>query len=783
MERDQLIQKLTATFLVELRDHVRTIERDLLSLERDADAAEQAVLYGSLFRTAHSLKGAARAVGAGLVETACHRLEEIVQAFRDGILAPDKEVIQLFLATADAIGEAGDMIGARQDLAGSALATLLPRLSGAAEREAARERPATMRAASRLAAPPRTAEAPPPKPGAGPPADASAAPEPGRRPASPYALAPPRGTGSPSVVRIPAAKLDTLLAQNEQLLVARRRCDSQEETAANLQDIVRQWQGLWSEMERSTVRSLAEVEKLADSAEDTHGAVEQTRKTAQLVARHKGDLRRFDRAMQKMVSGMAADRRLLDQTAGALGEEIRHVRMLPFAEACEGLDRVLRDLTATGEKEARLAIVGGDIEIDRSLLEGLRDPLLQMVRNAVDHGIETVAVRRERGKRPAGQITIAAVLRGTQIEVAVADDGRGIDSQAVEAEARRKNFAAEGGAESSFDHIFRAGFSTSSAVTTLSGRGFGLDIVKTRVEAMRGAVEVSSEPERGTRFKLTLPLTLTTIRVLLVRAGGQTFAIDTMFIRSLLRVAGAEIRSAEGRAMIVASGAPLALAPLAGLLGLPENRNRAEDRKLPVVVLGIGDREAAILVDELLGEQELLVRSLGPRLKHVDCIAGGTVLPSGRIALILHSADLVRRAIAGASDKRFAPEQVQRAKPRRRLVIVDDSMTTRTLMKTILEGAGYDVFAAADGSEAWRLLQDGGADLVVTDVEMPIMDGFSLTETIRSSMQFHDLPVVLMTALETEEDKARGLRAGANAYLTKSAFDQRDLLATIQQIL
>lgn len=333
------------------------------------------------------------------------------------------------------------------------------------------------------------------------------------------------------------------------------------------------------------------------------------------------------------------------------------------------------------------------------------------------------------------------------------------------------------------DHIFHPGFSTSSSVTTVSGRGFGLDIVKTKAEAMRGAVEVSSELGRFTRFKLTLPLTLTTIRVLLVRAGGQVFALDTMFIKKLLRVGAGEVRMAEGRSMIVGENAPIALASLAGLLGLPENSTRADDRKIAIVVLGIGERKAALSVDELLGEQELLVRSLGARLKHVENVAGGTVLPSGRIALILHSSDLLRGVIAGAANRNFTPKLSERSKKRRRLVIADDSMTTRTLMKTILEGAGYDVFAASDGSDAWHLLQDGGADLVVTDVEMPIMDGFTLTETIRNSSRFHDLPVVLMTALETEEDKARGLRAGANAYLTKSTFDQRDLIATIQQIL
>jgi two-component system chemotaxis sensor kinase CheA len=748
MERDQLIQKLTATFLVELRDHVRNVERDLLALERGGDAKAQAELYSSLFRTAHSLKGASRAVGAGLVETACHRLEEIVQAFRDGVLAPDKEVIQLFLATADAIGEAGERIGARQDLSGSALAALLPRLSSATDREP----------------PAKRTSASPPKP--------IPLPEPPPVPELPPVPV-PRPSGA-HVVRLPAAKLDALLAQNEQLLVARRRSDAHDDMAANLQDIVRTWQQNWAEMDRHVARAFA-------GARPSEGGHEgELRQATQILSRHRGDLRRFDRAMQKFVSQTAADRRQIDQTAAELGGEIRHVRMLPFADACEGLDRVVRDLTAGSGKRARLTVIGSDTAIDRSLLEGLRDPLIQMVRNAVHHGIEPETARREAGKPPDGQITITATLRGTQIVVTVADDGKGIDTAAVAAEAQRRNL--DGNGANPLDAIFHPGFSTTASVTTVSGRGFGLDIVKTKVEAMRGSVEVASETGRFTRFKLTLPLTLTTIRALLVRAGGQVFALDSMFIAKLLRVAPGDVRVVEGRSMVVGGKAPVALASLASLLGLPETPHRGDGRKLAVIVLAVGEREAAISVDELLGEQELLVRSLSARLKHLENVAGGTVLPSGRIALILHSGDLMRGVLAGAP-RSAAPKPTERSKPRRRLVIADDSMTTRTLMKTILEGAGYDVFAAADGSDAWHLLQDSGADLVVTDVEMPIMDGFALTETIRNSARFHDLPVVLMTALETDEDKARGLRAGATAYLTKSTFDQRDLLATIQQIL
>jgi two-component system chemotaxis sensor kinase CheA len=331
--------------------------------------------------------------------------------------------------------------------------------------------------------------------------------------------------------------------------------------------------------------------------------------------------------------------------------------------------------------------------------------------------------------------------------------------------------------------IFLPNFSTAPIVTEISGRGVGLDAVKTQVESMRGTVDLAFERGQGTRFVLTLPLTLTTIRVLLTRTHGQTFAFDNVAVERLLRIRSHDLRSVDGRDVLALGGPPTPVMSLADLLDLPPSEEAAHaDRRFPLVVLAAGGQRLGVLVDELVAEQEVMVRALGRRLSGVRIAGGALVLPSGGVALILNAFDLIRRATGHVPARPAVPVASQVA-TKGRLIIADDSVTTRSLEKSILEAAGYEVTIAADGLEAWRLLQEKGADLVISDVEMPRMDGFGLTEAIRKSQRFRRLPVVLVTGAETEAHRTRGLEVGANAYLLKSAFDQTTLLETIRQML
>ena len=744
MDKDQLIKRLMKTVLEELEEHVGALNRDLLALEKDLSAAERAERLKTLFRTAHSLKGAARSVSVTLIESACHRLETILAAARDGKATLGPDLFAVLFAAVDAIEEAGMRLREQQDLSGAPLAALLPRLDAAA---------ADVEATPTPEAPAR------PAPADGPPAETPVPPAEAVREES---LSTAAGT-----VRVPAEKLDAFLARNGELLVARRRVESRVEELAALREFVGKWKTEWRAAEKPLTRLLHE--RAAPRA-------------AALALGRVGDVvRHLDRDLERLAAAAAADGRALKEAAGAIDDEVRRVRMLPFAEACQGLDRLVRDLAQASHKEVELIVEGGDVELDRSVLEGLKDPLRHLVRNAVDHGAESAEERRAAGKLSAVRLTVAAVVRGAQVEVSVGDDGRGIDLDALRRQVRKRGFPEPPDERELVQTIFLPGLSTSPFITDVSGRGVGLDVVKSRVEALHGAVDVSFTHGRGTRFTLSVPLTLTTLRVLLASAGGQTFAVAAANVRKLLRADPSEVRSVEGRQMLALGGTPTPVASLAETIGL---RGAARPGKAPVMVLAAGERRTAFVVDEFLAEQEVVVKGLGARVRRTRFVSAGTILPSGKIALVLNVPNLVRAALRRPAGPALAAPEAHTAKPaRKRVLVVDDSLTTRALEKSILEAAGYDVVVAADGASGWQTLQEHGADLVVSDVDMPRMDGFALTEVVRGSPRFRGLPVVLVTARESESDKARGAAVGADAYLGKSAFDQKNLLETIAQLL
>ncbi|MGH7805696.1 MAG: hybrid sensor histidine kinase/response regulator, partial [Candidatus Binatia bacterium] len=406
-----------------------------------------------------------------------------------------------------------------------------------------------------------------------------------------------------------------------------------------------------------------------------------------------------------------------------------------------------------------------------------------LLRNAVDHGLEPSDERRARGKSPQGRVLVKAELRGGQVEVIVADDGRGLDLASLREHAVRRGLPANADPSELARLIFLPGLSTAKTITDVSGRGVGLDVVKSQVEALHGSVDIRHEPDRGACFVLTVPLTLTILRALLFRVSGHTFAIPSVAVAQLVRGSKGAIRRVVGRDVLVLGGSPVPVVSLAGVLGFERGEPPAGGRP-SVLLLAAGEQRVGFVVDEFVAEQDVMVKNLGRRIGRVRHVSGATILPDGGVALVLSAADLARTALTGTVARPLAIEsETVVALRRKKLLVVDDSLTTRSLEKSILEAAGYEVAVAADGEAAWQLLQRQAIDLVVSDVDMPRMDGFALATALRTSERLRNLPIVLVTARATEEDRARGIAAGANAYLTKSAFDQRSLLETIAQML
>jgi two-component system chemotaxis sensor kinase CheA len=798
VDKDQLIKRLMETFCEELAEHVGALNRDLLVLEKDDDPVQRAERLQTLFRTAHSLKGAARSVNIHLIESVCHQLEEILAVARDGARRFASEHFSLLYATADAIEDAGRRLREQQELFDAPLAALLPQLELAASRvaETLQTDSATDGAASlaRSAAPePHAEQLSQVFTGYSTAKAAEESLGPAQIPTSVRTeLSTTQAVSSPgeaSSVRVAAEKLDALLARDGELLVARRRAGARLSELQALRDSAAHWAAEWRAVEGTLRKWLAKTNSSSTGAATRTRLAEQRvanplpRRVAAVLGQAANKLRRLDKELDRLTATMTADHRLLEQSADALAEELRRVRMIPFTECCQGLDRMVRDLASTTGKDVALTIDGGSVELDRTVLDALKDPLRHLVRNAVDHGVETPPQREATGKPPRARVTVRAVLRGSRVEVEVADDGQGIDLSALRETLRNKGMQQAKDEEALLRALFLPGVSTSRFITDVSGRGVGLDVVRSRVESLHGTVNVRFSPGQGTRFTLAVPLTLTALRAVLVETGGQTFALAGTNVEKLVRIGTADLVCVAGREMLATGEAPLPIVSLAETLGLRTREAKSKPGKRPAVVVAAGDNRIAFLVDELIAEQEILIKHLGNRIRRLRYVSGATILPSGRVALVLNAGSLLRGAASQAPASSITVNRESGPPARKRIVVADDSLTTRTLEKSIIEAAGYDVTVAADGDAAWQILQEHGADLLISDVEMPRMDGFALVEAIRGSERFRRLPIVLVTARGSEHDKERGLKAGADAYLVKSSFDQKNLLETIGQLL
>ncbi len=488
----------------------------------------------------------------------------------------------------------------------------------------------------------------------------------------------------------------------------------------------------------------------------------------------------LERRLRRLHFALRQDARVFRTLQDALDVELGQSRRVPFEVSCRGLERVVRDVAAARGKRARLEVSAEGLEIDREVAEKLQGALLQIVRNAVDHGIEPEDERRALGKPPEGRVRISASLQGAEVRVVAEDDGRGLDEAALQRAAAARGLEIPKAQGEVWRLALRPGISTAREVTDVSGRGVGLDVVRDRVEAMHGQLRLSSAPGQGARFELVLPVSLASRRAVVLRAGGRMYGLLSSHVARVHRAEGAKVAHAGGRNVLLRKeGAPLPLGELAATLGL--SRVLVEGRTRVLEVRADGG-EAAVVVDEVLAEEEVLVKGLGPQIKRLRSYTGLGVRPGGRLLPLLSPERLVRAAQEGRSGVPGAAEVPAEAR-RTKVLVADDSLTTRTLERSILEAAGYEVLVASDGAEAWRLLQEQGADVLVSDVEMPGMDGFRLTEAVRGSRRFAELPVVLVTALGSDADRRRGMDVGADAYLVKSAFDQTRLLQTLSELL
>ncbi|MFZ1627917.1 MAG: hybrid sensor histidine kinase/response regulator [Anaerolineae bacterium] len=772
------MQQLLATFTQEAREHLQTIVRLLLVVERHQDPAADAQTWADIFRAAHSLKGAAQAVSQERIGTLAHHLETLFGRVKNRDVQPTPTLFDLSYQALDAAGLLLDEV-----VNGTPAPVSLMDLFTRIETLALQPAPVA-----------RSAGVGTPGPLLEPAAPSSAAPE-----TNPPVIAPVAEIASASVirddtVRVAVSKLDTLLNEVGELQAARL---GTEQRLAELTEVLQEievWENDWRK-QRSQI--MAAVRRcLHEEGEAQQITTQAATRVNAYLERQEAHLHRTASGLRDVRRRLQADNRRMTQVVDSLEEDVRRTRMLPVEAVLSLFPRMVRDLARAMQKQVTLVIEGADTEVDRSVLEQIKDPLTHLLRNAIDHGLERPEQRQAAGKPVEGVIRMVAAQRGNRLVISVADDGRGIDLAAVRGGAVRHGLMTADEAAALDDRealalIFRSGFSTTTHVSDLSGRGVGLDVVRENVERLGGMVEVESQVGAGTCFELQLPLTLATTLCLLVRCREQTFAIPVANVARVVRSASDQIAQVAGRQALVVDGRPLALHHLADILGLPgaaATPSNGAPRRLAIIVLGIAERRLGFQVDSLMGVQEVVTKSLPKPLLRVRHVAGVTILGTGEIVVVLNVTDLVRDGIRAASPAPTpgATGRASQVNPRPEaplIVVADDSFTTRTLEKNILEAAGYRVRVAADGMEAWTLLQSEHADLLVSDINMPRMDGFELVTRLRQDERFKHLPAILITSLDSREDRERGIQAGADAYFIKSAFNEESLLAAIRRLL
>ncbi len=674
---------------------------------------------GELFHLAHNIKGAARMTATpGLME-AGHALEDLLDALRRG-----RPVTQ---ATTRLVREGVAQLRLCFEALGRGAT---PDVSGYVER-----------VAKSLGT-----DGSPSEEIGGPVADPSEVPH--EKVGSPVYEA-KRDVGAPeaeATIRIAIDKLDVLMGLSAELLTGVQRAEAQRDAAG----------------------------KLVTLAERLRRGTPTLQKNPDFVA-----LLATARELMRQYQEEGARG---DQISKQLQDAIRMLRMVRTDTLHGVLNRVVRGAAEAERKEIRFAMVGGETEIDRAVLDKLRDPLIHLVRNAVAHGIEPAAERRARNKPLVGAVELRAEAAGSWVEIVIADDGRGIDLHRVKQRAIglgiiEEREAAGMSSDAVMDLVFQPGLSTAAAVSDLAGRGFGMDVVRANLIEVGGSVAISSAPGRGTEVRLRAPLTRLTTRGLMILLAGQPMAVPMMNVERTLLVDRSSVRTVEGGEVISIEGDLVPIAALSAVLGI----ERPPAERAPVILLSEGHRRGAFIVDEVIGERELTMQPLGWNLHHVPGVSGGAVLETGEVLLVLDTHELL-----GAPATRslgVGGETKSHEARRARVLVVDDSVTSRTLEKNILTSAGYEVLMATNGEAALEVLREEEVDLVITDVDMPKMNGIELVTRIRASAEHARLPTILVTSLGGEEDRRRGAVAGADAYIVKGEFDQDELLRAVSRLV
>jgi two-component system sensor histidine kinase and response regulator WspE len=769
-----------------------TLVQGLVELEGDLGNLKK---IEPVMRAAHSLKGAARVIGLDPVVHLAHAMEDTLVAAQNGRLELTSAAIDALLRAADWLAQysqqAPEQLAWPSATDRSAHAACLVAVQAvlAGQPVPPPAPPAAPPAPPPVAPAPSVVPAAPPAPAPGPPVAEKTSAHPGatqtphlthpphaasadKPPGSPAPTAPtPAGEG---VVRVPAASLTRLMGLAAETLVEARRLQPLRDALLKLKN--------------AQLQFVSQLESIANrrEADETGGNGAPVRELESLRPVAQAGLE----GLRLQLENFDALMRRTTLLSGRLYQEVIASRMRPFGDGAQGFPRLARDVAHALGKQVRLDLEGRDTPVDRDILERLEAPLNHLLRNACDHGVEPPEVRRAAGKSEVGRIRLVARHRAGMLVIQVIDDGHGVPIPRLRQKVVEKGQAtAEMVAHMSDDEVlqflFLPGFSTAEKVTEYSGRGVGLDVVHTMMAEVGGTVRVSTIEGRGTTFTLQMPITRSVLRALLVDVDGEPYAFPLSRISRILRVPFEEVKTIENRPYLAVDNANIGLVPARSALGLPGEAH-AFGAELSVVVIGDGTNLYGLEVDHILGESDLVVRPLDPRLGKVPGISAASLTEDGLPVLIVDVDDLVvglEKLLAGGQIARGRRRRATAKVVQKSVLVVDDSLTVRETERQLLETAGYDVEVAVDGADGWNAVRLGKFDLVVSDLDMPRMNGFELVKRIRADARLQRLPVIIVSYKDREEDRIKGMEAGADYYLTKSSFQDDTFLRAVKDLV
>lgn len=752
---------LLELFSLEAEAQTQVLSVGLMALERNPTQADQ---LEACMRAAHSLKGAARIVGVDAGVSVAHVMEDCLVAAQEGRLRLSAEHIDALLQGTDLLmriatpGDAG---------AQATLPVFLAQMANLLDPGVASVPPAPPAVPALPEAPVQTVQAEPlPLP------VEPLEPEPEPEQAPRRKAGKRTGEGTERVLRVTADRLNSLLDLSSKSLVETQRLKPYLATLQRLKRMhgqgMQALDGLRMQLEDSgqsseVLEALAQTQRLLAE-------------TQQILQQQAADLDEF---------GWQASQRaqLLYDTALAC-------RMRPFADVLTGQSRMVRDLGRSLGKPVRLLVEGDKTQVDRDVLEKLEAPLTHLLRNAVDHGIELPERRLLAGKAEEGVIRLRASHQAGMLSLELIDDGAGIDLERLRSSiVGRALSPADTVARMSeaelLTFLFLPGFSLRDKVTEVSGRGVGLDAVQHMIRELRGSIELTQLAGQGCRFHLKVPLTLSVVRSLVVEVGGEAYAFPLAHIERTLEVSAEEIVQIEGRQHFWHEGRHIGLVAASQLLNRPAGQT--QESSLRVVVIREREQLYGVAVERLVGERVLVVMPLDPRLGKVQDISSGALLDDGSVVLIVDVEDLLRSVekllSTGSLERIERGSSGARGVARQRILVVDDSLTVRELQRKLLGNRGYDVAVAVDGMDGWNALRGEDFDLLITDIDMPRMDGIELVTLVRRDQRLQSLPVMVVSYKDREEDRRRGLDAGADYYLAKASFHDDALLDAVVELI